>query len=51
MSLIIHQEHIDNKRTITVRRFETINLLSKERCHDGNEESGSLKTKTDGQGF
>ena len=29
MSLIINQEHIDNKRTIIVRRFQTINRLSK----------------------
>ena len=28
-SLIIHQEHIDSKRTIIVRRFQTINHLSK----------------------
>ena len=51
MSLIINQEHIDNKRTIIVRRFQTINRLSKWRYHHGNEESRSFKTKTDGQDF
>ena len=28
-SLVIHQEHIDNKRTVIIRRFQTINRLSK----------------------
>ena len=51
MSLIINQEHIDNKRTIIVRRFQTINRLSKQRYQNDNEKSRSLKTKTDGQDF
>ena len=48
-SVIIHWKHIDNKRTIIVRRFQTINRLSNQRHHHGNEESRSFKTESDGQ--